>query len=131
MDGPRRRHVYDPHCVAIVPMGFCYPGTGKSGDLSPRPECAPTWHPRLLPLLTRVQLTLVIGQYAQAGLLGRRRGRRLTDTIKAWHEYLVDGRLPLPHPSPRNQIWLRRNPWFEVELLPELRARVAAALTPD
>ncbi|MDN5869117.1 MAG: uracil-DNA glycosylase family protein [Nitrococcus sp.] len=119
---------YDPNRVAIIPMGFCFPGTGKSGDLPPRPECAPTWHPRLLPLLTDVRLTLVIGQYAQNGLLGDQRGRTLTDTVKGWREYLKDGRLPLPHPSPRNQMWLRRNPWFEDELLPDLRARVAAAL---
>lgn len=119
---------YDPRCVAIVPMGFCFPGAGKGGDLPPRPECAPAWHPRLLPLLKKVCLTLVIGQYAQAGLLGKRRGRTLADTVKAWREHLADGKLPLPHPSPRNRMWFRRNPWFESELLPELRARVAAAL---
>lgn len=119
---------YDPRCVAIVPMGFCFPGTGKGGDLPPRPECAPTWHPRLLPLLEKVCLTLVIGQYAQAGLLGKRRGRTLADTVKAWREHLTDGKLPLPHPSPRNRMWFKRNPWFESELLPELRARVATAL---
>lgn len=119
---------YDAGRVAIVPMGFCFPGTGKGGDLPPRPECAPAWHPRLLPLLKQVQLTLVIGQYAQAGLLGVTRGTRLTDTVQAWRDHLAHGRLPLPHPSPRNRLWLKRNPWFETELLPMLRERVAAAL---
>ncbi|WP_174236687.1 uracil-DNA glycosylase family protein [Dyella sp. S184] len=119
---------YDASRVAIVPMGCCFPGTGRGGDLPPLPECAPTWHPRLLPLLKQVQLTLVIGQYAQAGILGVPRGTRLTDTVQAWREHLAHGRLPLPHPSPRNRLWLVRNPWFETELLPLLRERVAAAL---
>ncbi|WP_449427523.1 uracil-DNA glycosylase family protein [Rhodanobacter umsongensis] len=126
--GIDRDTFYDASRIAIVPMGFCFPGTGKSGDLPPRPECAPTWHPRLLPLLTQVRLTLAIGQYAQAGLLGERRGRTLTDTVLAWREHLARGVLPLPHPSPRNRLWLVRNPWFEAELLPLLRERVAAAL---
>jgi len=121
---------YDASRVAIVPMGFCFPGTGKGGDLPPRPECAPTWHPRLLPLLDQVRLTLVIGQYAQAGLLGVRRGTKLTDTVQAWRQHLAHGRLPLPHPSPRNRLWLARNPWFEAELLPVLRERVAQVLNP-
>ena len=119
---------YDAAKIAIVPMGFCFPGTGKGGDLPPRPECAPTWHPRLLPPLEQVRLTLAIGQYAQAGLLGDRRGRTLTDTVLAWREHLARGVLPLPHPSPRNRLWLARNPWFEAELLPELRRLVALAL---
>src|SRR5699024_5327860 len=101
------RTFYNPHCLAIVPMGFCFPGTGKSGDLPPRPECAPTWHPRLLPLLKQVQLTLVIGMYAHKGMLGTRRRRTLTDTVLAWREFIDDGLLPLPHPSPRNQMWFR------------------------
>lgn len=122
---------YDAGRVAIVPMGFCFPGTGRSGDLPPRPECAPSWHPRLLPLLREVRLTLVIGQYAQAGLLAVGRGARLTDTVAAWRDHLPHGVLPLPHPSPRNRLWLARNPWFEAELLPVLRAQVAAALRQD
>jgi uracil-DNA glycosylase len=126
--GVDRATFYDAAKIAIVPMGFCFPGTGKGGDLPPRPECAPTWHPRLLPRLTQVRLTLAIGQYAQAGLLGERRGRTLTDTVLAWREHLPRGVLPLPHPSPRNRLWLARNPWFETELLPELRRRVTAAL---
>lgn len=119
---------YDADRIAIVPMGFCFPGTGSSGDLPPRPECAPQWHPRLLPKLPQVRLTLAIGQYAQAGLLGDARGPSLTDTVRDWRNHLARGVLPLPHPSPRNRLWLTRNPWFEAELVPELRRRVAAAL---
>ncbi|HEV2680740.1 MAG TPA: uracil-DNA glycosylase family protein, partial [Rhodanobacter sp.] len=126
--GIDRDAFYDASRVAIVPMGFCFPGTGRGGDLPPRPECAPTWHPRLLPLLRQARLTLVIGQYAQTGLLGVPRGTRLTDTVQAWRDHLAHGRLPLPHPSPRNRLWLVRNPWFETELLPVLRECVAAAL---
>lgn len=126
--GIDRDTFYDATRVAIVPMGFCFPGSGRSGDLPPRPECAPTWHPRLLPLLKHAQLTLAIGQYAQAGLLGESRGPSLTDTMLAWREHLARGVLPLPHPSPRNQLWLKRNPWFEAELLPVLRERVRHVL---
>lgn len=126
--GVDRDTFYDASRIAIVPMGFCFPGTGRGGDLPPRPECAPTWHPRLLPLLKQVKLTLLIGQYAQAGMLGVPRGTRLTDTVHGWRDHLAQGRLPLPHPSPRNRLWLVRNPWFETELLPVLRDRVAAVL---
>jgi uracil-DNA glycosylase len=129
--GIDRETFYDATRIAIVPMGFCFPGTGHGGDLPPRPECAPTWHPRLLPLLRQVRLTLVIGQYAQAGLLGVPRGTRLTDTVLAWRAQLARGYLPLPHPSPRNRLWLTRNPWFETELLPVAREHVAAALRGD
>jgi len=122
---------YDPSRVAIVPMGFCFPGSGKSGDLPPRPECAPTWHPRLLPLLSQVQLTLAIGQYAQAGMLGALRGANLTQTVRDWRTHLARGVLPLPHPSPRNRPWVMHNLWFEVELLPVLRERVATLLRAD
>ncbi|WP_080593243.1 uracil-DNA glycosylase family protein [Pseudomonas fluorescens] len=113
---------YDPEVVAIVPMGFCYPGSGKSGDLAPRPECAPAWRERLLSQLKNVELTLVIGQYAQAYHLPGEQAN-LTELVRDWRTY-SDGLLPLPHPSPRNNIWLKRNPWFEEELLPELRLRV-------
>jgi len=119
---------YDARRVAIVPMGFCFPGSANGGDLPPRPECAATWHPRLLPLLKQVQLTLLIGQYAQMGMLGVPRGTKLTDTVRAWRQYLPQGKLPLPHPSPRNRPWVMHNLWFEAELLPVLRERVAAAL---
>lgn len=118
---------YDASRVAIVPMGFCYPGRGRGGDLPPRPECAATWHPRLLPLLTDVELVLAIGHYAQAHHLGPRRGRSLTDTVRAWREH-APRVIPLPHPSPRNTLWLRRNPWFEDEVLPMLRRCVAELL---
>lgn len=119
---------YDATRVAIVPMGFCFPGSVRGGDLPPRPECAPTWHPRLLPLLGQVQLTLAIGQYAQVGLLGTTRAATLTETVRAWRQHLANGVLPLPHPSPRNRPWVMHNPWFESDLLPVLRERVAAAL---
>lgn len=119
---------YDAEKIAIVPMGFCFPGTGKGGDLPPRPECAPTWHRPLLSHLQQVRLTLAIGQYAQAGLLVGRRARTLTDTVQAWRAHLERGVLPLPHPSPRNRLWLARNPWFEVELVPDLKRRVQEAL---
>lgn len=120
---------YDAARVAIVPMGFCYPGRGTGGDLPPRPECAATWHPRLLPLLTGVELVLAIGQYAQAHHLSPRRGRSLTDTVRAWRDH-APRVIPLPHPSPRNTLWLRRNPWFEDEVVPMLRRRVAEVLPP-
>jgi uracil-DNA glycosylase len=123
--GIDRTAFYDARRVAIVPRGFCFPGTGRSGDLPPRPECAALWHPQLMPRLRGVRLTLAIGQYAQTGLLGKRRGASLTNTVRAWREHLAAGVLPLPHPSPRNQAWPMRNPWFEAELLPELRTRVA------
>ena len=117
---------YDPECFAIVPMGFCYPGTGRNGDLPPRPECGRLWHPRLLPLLERVELVLAVGSYAQAYHLPSRK-RTLTETVAGWREYYPCV-IPLPHPSPRNQMWLARNRWFETELLPALRQRVAEVL---
>ncbi len=126
--GISREAFYDPKQVAIVPMGLCFPGTGKSGDLPPRPECAPAWRKPLLSHLRHLELTLVIGQYAMAWHLGAQH-RSLTDAVKSWRDHwpLV---LPLPHPSPRNNLWLRRNPWFETEVLPALRARVAELLGP-
>ena len=129
--GIGRDTFYDAARVAIVPMGFCFPGSGRGGDLPPRPECAPAWHPRLLPLLAQVRLTLVIGQYAQVGLLGPARAASLTDTVRAWRTHLAHGWLPLPHPSPRNRPWVMHNPWFEQELLPELRERVRGLLGSD
>jgi uracil-DNA glycosylase len=120
---------YDASRIALVPMGFCFPGSNRGGDLPPRPECAPAWHPKLLPLLTRVQLTLAVGQYAQAGMLGVNRGSTLTDTVQAWRAHLERGVFPLPHPSPRNQLWLKRNPWFESDLLPVLREKVKQLLS--
>lgn len=117
---------YDPDSVALLPMGFCYPGTGTSGDLPPRPECAPLWHDRVLSHLRDDALRVVIGAYAQDRYLPDR-SDTLTATVQRWEEYLPDV-IPLPHPSPRNGRWLRRNPWFEAEVVPALRSRVADAL---
>ncbi|MGA0023650.1 MAG: uracil-DNA glycosylase family protein [Burkholderiales bacterium] len=117
---------YDHRKIAILPMGFCYPGTGKSGDLPPRPECAPAWRGPLLAALQRLKLTLVIGSYAQAWHLGGD-AANVTAAVQEWRSHWPE-RVPLPHPSPRNNIWLKRNPWFEAELLPRLRARVARVL---
>jgi uracil-DNA glycosylase len=114
---------YDAQRIAFLPMGFCYPGTGKSGDLAPRPECAATWRAKLMAMLVNVELTLVIGQYAQDWHLGDTRKFTLTQTVQAWSGYWP-ATLPLPHPSPRNNIWLKRNPWFATDVLPPLRRRV-------
>jgi uracil-DNA glycosylase len=119
---------YDPRRIAILPMGLCYPGTGKSGDLPPRPECTPAWRLKLLALLVNVELTLVIGQYAQAWHLGEQQRPTLTETVQGWRKYWPAS-LPLPHPSPRNNLWLKRNPWFEREVLPSLRRRVRQLTT--
>ncbi len=124
--GVDRQTFYDPAKVAILPMGFCYPGTGKSGDLPPRPECAPAWREKLLASLPDVQLTLVIGRYAQEYHLGKTKDS-LTDVVRNWRNHWPR-LVPMPHPSPRNNIWLRKNPWFEEELLPALRDRVREVL---
>ena len=113
---------YDESRIAIMPMGFCYPGVAKSGgDAPPRPECAPLWHDRLLAMLPNIELTLLIGQYAQARYLGKDKKKTMTETVKAWKEYLPHGFLPLPHPSWRNTGWLKKNPWFDKQILPVLR----------
>lgn len=125
--GLDREQFYDGRRIAIVPMGFCYPGKGTAGDLPPRPECAPTWHPQLLPLLPNIRLTLLIGHYAQAGFLGAARGRTLTDTVRE-HARYQPRYFPLPHPSPRNQLWVASNPWFDAEVVPALRQAVAESL---
>ena len=118
---------YDPERFAILPMGFCFPGSGKAGDLPPRPECAPKWHEPLLELMPDIQLTLLFGQYALQRYLGDRRKKNLTETVRHWRDY--EGVfLPLPHPSPRNQIWERKNPWFGEEVIPYLREKVAFIL---
>ncbi|MEW6303080.1 MAG: uracil-DNA glycosylase family protein [Verrucomicrobiota bacterium] len=118
-----REEFYDESRVAIIPTGFCYPGRGKSGDLPPRPECAPLWHPPLRAALPDIRLTLLVGSYAQDYYLQRRTKDSLSDTVKAYEEYLP-GFFPLPHPSPRNTLWLKRRPWFEKEVLPALREQV-------
>lgn len=120
---------YDPKQVALVPMGFCYPGKGKSGDLPPRPECAPQWHEPILDGLNQVGLTLLLSQYALNYYLADRRKKTLTATVQAWREYAPDY-LPLPHPSPRNNIWLRKNPWFADDVLPYLQQRLGELLAP-
>ena len=118
---------YNPAKVALVPMGFCFPGTGVSGDLPPRPECAPAWRNELLKHLKSIQLTLVIGQFAQDYHLPNA-GSSVTEVVQSWRMHLPSV-IPLPHPSPRNNRWLARNPWFEAELLPVLRKRVALSLS--
>ena len=125
--GVGREVFYDASRIAIVPMGYCYPGRGASGDLPPRPECAALWLDRILAQLPDIRLTLLIGQYAQRHFLGATRKPTLTDTVAAWRDY-GPARLPLPHPSPRNRGWFARHAWFDAEVLPELRSAVAAAL---
>ena len=116
---------YDESKTAIVPMGFCYPGAdAKGGDKPPRPECAPEWHPPLLAGLPNVELTILIGQYAQKRYLEKRRKKTLTETVRHWREYTPDF-LPLPHPSWRNNVWVKKNSWFAEEVLPMLQERVA------
>jgi uracil-DNA glycosylase len=124
--GVDRDAFYDPRHFAILPMGFCYPGTGRSGDLPPRPECAPAWRASLLGTMKQLQLTLVLGSYAQIYHLGVDAGS-VTDAVKAWRSYWPT-KLPLPHPSPRNQLWVSRNPWFVKDVLPALRRRVKEIL---
>ncbi len=117
---------YDPTRFAILPMGFCYPGTGNSGDLPPRPECAEAWRERLLSSLQQLELTLVIGQYAQRWHLPKIQ-KNLTETVRAWQDY-GPAIIPLPHSSPRNNIWLKKNPWFAESLLPVVKKRTQEAL---
>ncbi len=114
---------YDETKIAIMPMGFCYPGKGKSGDLPPRPECAPLWHEELLTNMPNIELVILIGQYAQKHYLGNNTKKNLTETVRAFHEYLPKF-FPLPHPSPRNRFWLSKNPWFAHDVLPELKHRM-------
>ncbi|WP_010322780.1 uracil-DNA glycosylase family protein [Marinobacterium stanieri] len=113
---------YDPRQVAILPMGFCYPGRGRSGDNPPRPECAPAWRQRLLDQLPNIELTVLAGRYAQEWHLGK--AVNLTERVRNWRNVWPEY-VPIPHPSPRNNLWLRRNPWFEQELVPCLQQRVA------
>lgn len=122
-----RDRFYDKRNIAVAAMGFCYPGTVKGADLPPRRECAPRWRPRLLPLLENIQLTLLVGGYAQRYHLGAAVKESLGETVRAWRDFGPDV-IPLPHPSWRNTAWLKRNPWFETDLVPHLRERVRAAL---
>lgn len=119
---------YDERRIAIIPMGFCFPGLDDNGgDLPPRKECAPLWRERLFAELKDIRLTLLVGLYAQAWHLKERRKASLTETVQAWREYGPEF-MPLPHPSWRNNAWVKKHPWFEAELLPALRKRVAKAL---
>lgn len=118
-----RETFYNPEIFGIMPMGFCYPGKGKSGDLPPRSECAPKWHAILRKAMPEVKLTLLIGTFAQAYYLGEKRKKTLTETVKSWHEFLPDF-FPLVHPSPRNRLWMKRNPWFEAEVLGNLKEKI-------
>ncbi len=121
------KQFYDPRLFALIPMGFCYPGRGKSGDLPPRKECAPLWHNRLLNEMEQVELILLIGQYAQRYYLKEKMRKNITENVRHYAEYLPDY-FPLPHPSPRNFIWMNKNQWFSEETLPELKNKVAAIL---
>lgn len=125
--GLTREQFHDPCLTAILPMGFCYPGTGQSGDLPPRPECAPAWRAQLLARLPRIAFTVVLGQYALAWHMPDG-PRGVTPAVQDWQRHWPHAAV-LPHPSPRNNGWLKRNPWFEAELLPLVRGRVAAVLT--
>jgi uracil-DNA glycosylase len=120
-----REAFYDSARIAIMPMGFCYPGRAAGGDMPPRPECAPRWHARVRALMPQVQLTLLIGAYAQAHYLGAARGPTLEQTVRDWPRHLRQGFFPLPHPSPRNTLWLKKRPWFDAEVVPALREAVA------
>lgn len=123
-----RATFYDAARIAIVPMAFCYPGRApRGGDRPPRPECAPLWHPRLRAALPNLELIILAGSHAQRYYLGAARRRTLGETVAAWRDY-APGFWPLPHPSWRNTGWLKTHPWFETDLLPDLRARVHALL---
>ena len=130
---------YDSRKIAIMPMGFCYPGKGKSGDLPPRPECAPQWHAKLLQHMPDIELTLLIGQYSQQYYLKSsgdtagdflKRHKTLTERVRNWRD-APTGFIPLPHPSPRNQIWLKKNAWFEADVVPFIRSEVQRLLQPE
>ncbi|RED51259.1 uracil-DNA glycosylase family protein [Aestuariispira insulae] len=124
-----RDRFYDPARIAIMPMGFCYPGRNpKGGDMPPRPECAPLWHDRLRAHLNGIKLTLLVGSYAQKYYLGRTMRKTMTETVRDYRHYLEDGFWPLPHPSWRTTAWLKKNPWFDEDVLPDLRGRVHSVL---
>jgi len=118
---------YDPAKIALVPMGFCYPGKASGGDKPPRPECAPQWHERVLATLPKDRLTLLVGTYAQAQYLPETKKLSLTERVRRYSDFAPY--LPLPHPAWRSRIWMGKNPWFEEEVLPVLRARIAELLT--
>ncbi len=119
---------YDERKIALVPMGFCYPGKGKGGDLPPRTECAPLWHDALWEKMPNIEFIVLIGTYAQNYYLGKQKEKNLTETVRAYQNYLPRY-FPLPHPSPRNRFWLRKNPWFEQQVIPELQEKVSGIFT--
>jgi uracil-DNA glycosylase len=125
--GVTRETFYDASRIAILPMGLCFPGTGRSGDLPPRPECAPLWRQRLLDQLPQIELTLVIGEYAQRWHLRSVASTKVSETVAQWRSHWP-AVVPMPHPSPRNNIWLKINPWFEADVVPSLQRRVALLL---
>jgi uracil-DNA glycosylase len=118
---------YDPSQIALVPMGFCYPGRGRGGDLPPRPECAATWRAPLLAHLNRIELTIVVGRYAIDWHLEPSKRLTLAEIVRHWRDHWPQ-LMPLPHPSPRNTLWLKNNPWVETQLVPALRDRIAGLL---
>jgi len=125
--GVDKQTFYNPEQIALIPMGFCYPGKGKSGDRPPRKECAPLWHHQLFEKMPNVELTILVGQYAHQKYLGDARKHTLTETVKNFHEYLPKF-FVLPHPSPRNNIWQAKNPWFAKEVLPLLKLSISKIL---
>ncbi len=127
--GLSRDAFYDPEQVALMPMGFCYPGKGAGGDLPPRRECAPLWHVRLLAALSEVRLTLLVGQYAQARYLPRHQRPSMTEAVRGYAA-MPGGQFPLPHPAWRSRLWMAKHPWFEADVLPVLREKIRAALAP-
>ncbi|WP_236974919.1 uracil-DNA glycosylase family protein [Membranihabitans maritimus] len=127
--GIEKKDFYNEEKIALLPMGFCYPGKGKSGDLPPRKECAPLWHSQILTQMKEVRLILLIGKYAQDYYLGQHKKRTLTETVKNYAQYLPEY-FVLPHPSPRNNIWQAKNPWFKENVLPELKLKINQNLNP-
>jgi uracil-DNA glycosylase len=125
--GLTREEMYDPACIALVPMGFCYPGKASGGDQPPRRECAPLWHQRIWRTMPDLRLTLLVGTYAQAAYLPATKGMTLAERVGRYAEFLPRF-LPLPHPAWRSTLFMRANPWFEAEVVPALRERVAAVL---
>lgn len=128
--GIEKKDFYNEEKIALLPMGFCYPGKGKSGDLPPRKECAPLWHSQILTQMKEVKLILLIGKYAQDYYLGQHKKRTLTETVKNYAQYLPEY-FVLPHPSPRNNIWQAKNPWFKENVLPELKLKINQNLNPS
>ena len=125
--GVEKDDFYNPEKIALIPMGFCYPGKGKSGDLPPRPECAPQWHASLMKKMSQVELIILIGQYAQRYYLGEDIGSNLTETVRNFAAYMPRY-FPLPHPSPRNRFWLKKNPWFQTKVLPKFMNTVKSIM---